>query len=96
MDQPGERADKVPGGDGTVSETDLADRHGSPAGTGQGIAAWSRAALFESNDAEFENIRVFPVPRYTKYLMFYRVHDDEIEIVRVLHSAMDIAPILEG
>jgi toxin ParE1/3/4 len=39
-------------------------------------------------------VRFFPVARFRKYIVFYRVVADGIEIVRVLHGARDIAGIL--
>ncbi|MBM3994705.1 MAG: type II toxin-antitoxin system RelE/ParE family toxin [Planctomycetes bacterium] len=36
------------------------------------------------------------VPRFRKYLVFYRVDDDVIDIIRVLHSARDLPTILES
>jgi toxin ParE1/3/4 len=41
-------------------------------------------------------IRFWPVPDFPRYLMFYRVLDDFIQIVRVLHSSQDITEILEN
>jgi toxin ParE1/3/4 len=38
-------------------------------------------------------LRSFPVGRY---VVFYRALDDGIEIVRILHSARDIASIFQG
>lgn len=51
---------------------------------------------FEIDNLELEGLRVFTIPRFKKYLLFYRVHDEEIEIVRILHGARDILAILEG
>ena len=40
-------------------------------------------------------IRLWFVKEFEKYLIFYRVFDNYIEIVRVLHSAQDIDSIME-
>lgn len=40
-------------------------------------------------------IRLWFVKEFEKYLIFYRVFDNYIEIVRVLHSTQDIDSILE-
>jgi toxin ParE1/3/4 len=53
-------------------------------------------AVYENDDVEFADLRVFSVPKFWNYLVFYRVHDDEIEVVRVIHGASDIPAILEG
>jgi toxin ParE1/3/4 len=39
-------------------------------------------------------VRVFPVSRFKKYLVFYRPVADGIEILRVLHGARDIPDLL--
>lgn len=53
-------------------------------------------AIYEIDHPELVGLRAFPVPRFNKYIMFYRVHDDQIEILRVIHGARDIPTILEG
>jgi toxin ParE1/3/4 len=37
---------------------------------------------------------VWPIDGFPNHLVFYLVHDDRIEIVRVLHAARDIDSIL--
>lgn len=51
-------------------------------------------ATFESEERAFEGLRVFSVPRYRNYLVFYRVTETEIDIIRVLHGARDLPNIL--
>ena len=51
-------------------------------------------AIYESDDMVFEGLRVFSVPRFRKYLVFYRVEDDVIDIVRIIHGARDLPGIL--
>lgn len=36
----------------------------------------------------------WPVKGFEKYLIFYLVFDDEIDIIRVLHAAQDLASVL--
>jgi toxin ParE1/3/4 len=36
-------------------------------------------------------IRMFPVRGFDKYLVFYRLSGNAVEIIRVLHSARDVA-----
>ena len=37
-------------------------------------------------------LRILPLPKFEKYLLFYRFHEDEqvVEIVRIVHGARDI------
>ncbi|MGH9841415.1 MAG: type II toxin-antitoxin system RelE/ParE family toxin [Blastocatellia bacterium] len=41
-------------------------------------------------------LRRWPIKGFEKYLIFYLVLEDVIDIVRILHVAQDIAAILEG
>jgi toxin ParE1/3/4 len=43
----------------------------------------------------FAGLRMFPVKRYEKYLIFYESSDEELLVVRVLHGARDIAALFE-
>jgi toxin ParE1/3/4 len=52
--------------------------------------------LYESNEEDFEGLRVLSIKGFKTYLLFYRVHDDSVEVVRVLHGARDIPAILKG
>ncbi len=47
------------------------------------------------SNPELSEIRLWFVKDFEKYLIFYRVFGNYIEIVRVLHSAQDIESILE-
>ena len=40
-------------------------------------------------------VRRFPVSGFEKWLVFYQSSDGDIEVVRVLHGARDIASILD-
>jgi toxin ParE1/3/4 len=40
-------------------------------------------------------IRMWPVPGFRNYLIFYRIAADEIQILRVLHAARDLESTLE-
>lgn len=44
---------------------------------------------WESDDPALVSVRVWPVRRFRKYLMFYRVHEDTVDILRVLHGSRD-------
>lgn len=39
-----------------------------------------------------EAVRVWPVPGFRRFLIFYRVTPVLVEVLRVLHSARDIPP----
>jgi toxin ParE1/3/4 len=53
-------------------------------------------ARYEPKDPLFEGVRVFPVSRFKKYLIFYRPIKGGIEVLRVLHGARDLKGLLEG
>jgi toxin ParE1/3/4 len=40
-------------------------------------------------------IRMWPVPDFRNYLIFYRIAADEVQILRVLHAARDLESALE-
>ncbi len=40
-------------------------------------------------------LRMWPIRRFEKHLIFYRQTPDGLDIVRVIHSARDIASLLE-
>ncbi len=41
----------------------------------------------------FEDVRKFPVVDFKKFLIFYKVVDDNLEIIRIIHSSRDIPTI---
>jgi toxin ParE1/3/4 len=49
---------------------------------------------YQPDDPASDELRFFPVSRFSKYLVFYRPVADGIEVVRVLHGARDIGAIL--
>ena len=49
---------------------------------------------YETADPLLTEIRVCPISGFRNYLLFYRVHPDRIEILRILHGAQDIPSIL--
>lgn len=51
--------------------------------------------LYETQDPRLQGIRVWRVKDFEKYLVFYRLHETGIELVRLLHGARDIASVLE-
>jgi toxin ParE1/3/4 len=51
-------------------------------------------ARYEHEHPALADLRVFPVSRFKKYLVFYRPVADGIEILRVLHGASDFHGLL--
>lgn len=47
-------------------------------------------------NARLEGIRMWPVPAYPNRLIFYRVTDDVIQILRILHAAQDYTRFFWG
>jgi toxin ParE1/3/4 len=47
-------------------------------------------AIYRSANEALPTFRVWPIHRYRNFLAFYRLTDDGIEIVRVLHGARDL------
>ena len=41
----------------------------------------------------YAGMRMSPVPKFPKYLIFYRVEGDTLKILRVLHGARDLQAI---
>jgi toxin ParE1/3/4 len=44
---------------------------------------------------ELQNIRSWPIAGFENYLIFYRVVDQDVQILRVIHGARDIERALE-
>jgi toxin ParE1/3/4 len=51
-------------------------------------------ALIPSRQLKLQDIQVKPIRGFGNHLIFYRVVDDQIEIVRVLHAARDWARLI--
>lgn len=41
----------------------------------------------------YANMRMWPVPKFSKYLIFYRTAGEFLEVLRVLHGSQDIEAI---
>jgi toxin ParE1/3/4 len=50
--------------------------------------------VWETDDPRLAGLRVWPIPGFEKYLVFYRPADDGIEVIRVLHGSRDIDSLL--
>jgi toxin ParE1/3/4 len=54
-------------------------------------------ARTEYRSSHLYGMRMFPIKRFPNHLVFYRVVEDGVEIVRVLHGARDIETLfLQG
>jgi len=45
---------------------------------------------------EMQNVRIWPVKKYRNYLLFYRIEEDRILVLRVLHGARDYEGLFGG
>jgi len=52
--------------------------------------------LWESDNPALAGLRVWPIPKFANYLIFYRAAPDGIEVLRVLYAAQDIENLLGG
>lgn len=44
---------------------------------------------------QLRGTRIFPMRHFAKHLIFYRVNEDEIEIVRIFHGARDLENLFD-
>jgi len=51
--------------------------------------------LRQFHNPRLHGIRMWPMPDFRNYLIFYRIAADEIQILRVLHAALDLEMALE-
>ena|SRR5579862_2575812 len=49
----------------------------------------------EMRNPRLAGLRMWIVPKFRNYLLFYLTPDGEVEIIRVFHAAQDIKTILE-
>lgn len=42
------------------------------------------------NHPQLSDVRWWPLKRFEKYLVFYRVHEDALHIIRLVHDARDL------
>ena len=50
---------------------------------------------YESDDEGITNLRKWAVKGFKQYLIFYRYDDETLEILRVIHAARDLDPLLK-
>ena len=54
------------------------------------------AGVYESDEPRFANIRVWPIPGFENYLIFYRPIEHGISVLQVMHGARNIDRILRS
>lgn len=54
----------------------------------------SSAPIKELGIGVMQRFRMFPVKGFRNFLIFYRESNDSVEVVRVLHGARDIRPLV--
>ena len=52
-------------------------------------------AVRECDNPRLAGVRRWPVPKFSRYLIFYQVTEDSIRVLRVLHGARDIPSLFE-
>jgi toxin ParE1/3/4 len=52
-------------------------------------------ALREFTNPRLVNVRLWPIPNFSKYLIFYQATPDSLRILRVLHGARDIPALFD-
>ncbi|MDZ7992283.1 MAG: type II toxin-antitoxin system RelE/ParE family toxin [Nostoc sp. EfeVER01] len=53
-------------------------------------------SLYPVSNPRLQGLRKWAVKHYRKYLIFYIVWEDAIEVVRILYATQDISSILDG
>jgi toxin ParE1/3/4 len=53
-------------------------------------------AICESSHRRLAGLRMWPVPGFSSYLIYYRAAENGVEVVRVLHAAQDGPRELHG
>jgi len=49
----------------------------------------------QTTNTALAGLRMWPIPDFPNYLIFYFAHEDGIDVVRVLHARRDLGSILE-
>ena len=47
------------------------------------------------NNPKLSQVRQYPIKGFNKYIVFYQIHPDSVEVIRVLHGAQNLEFILE-
>jgi toxin ParE1/3/4 len=51
---------------------------------------------WESDEPRLADVRVYPVPRFRNFLIFYRPIENGIEVLTVVHGARDLGAALDA
>ena len=82
------------------SETSLATalrfRHQAEHSFSQLLVTPFLGSWWPFDDVRLHDVRCWPISGFKKHLMFYRINDDRIQVLRILHAARDIARLLEN
>lgn len=63
----------------------------------QTIAEYPRIGMrFETDVPKLGGVRMFTVPRYRQYIVFYRFEQATVRILYVLHGARDLVRTIES
>lgn len=57
------------------------------------IRTMPELGVLRSYGQRLKRVRVWPVPGFRRFLIFYRVTPKTVEVIRVLHSARDVARV---
>lgn len=49
----------------------------------------------EFNNPRLMGIRMWPVPGFSRYIIFYQANEAQVRVLRILHSARDIPALFE-
>lgn len=60
------------------------------------LAAMPGMGAFRDYGPAFPGLRVWPVPKFPKYLILYQASEIELTVVRVFHGSQDIERILRS
>lgn len=52
--------------------------------------------VYRTSNSRLEGLRMFPLRRFKEYVIFYRLTETTVEVVRVLHGKRDIKGVLES
>lgn len=46
--------------------------------------------IYETLNRRLQGLRVWPIPKFEQYLIFYRLRSEIVDVVHVLHGARDL------
>lgn len=61
------------------------------------LSQWPRSGTpRKASDPTLAGLRSMPVPGFTQYTVFYRVTDELVEVIHVVHGSRDVRQLLPG